>query len=189
MEGKLWSHLLVGNEAGNTKLFSGGACNVIRLGKIVRNTGRDELNAWLSAKGIYFFDPQIHPDTHGRDYEWEIDGPAEQTARSVAQVTLYELRSDTMCAVTCEEILVDAYSGKRLIIWLNGDKDSKGNLLFSPDGIESFLPPVAEAYLKDYIGAGNKLRKNLITFVKMLSNVTICNSLQEVQQAIQEVSL
>ncbi len=183
--GTKWQNLLNGPAANQTLVFSGGACNIIdRDGNSVRNPGRDGVNDWLDANGILFFEPQIHLDTHDRDYDWDIDGPAEQAARENARVTLYQIGDDTMAGVTCLEVLRDAGKGKNVVIWLTGVQDVKGNPVFSPNVDVEAVEGVLGVHLGQYVKNGTQLRKNLVAFTKDMSNVTICRSEMEVQQVI-----
>lgn len=184
---RMWKRLLMGaDEAVNTVVFSGGACNIITAdGKKARNTGRDELNAWLDTLDVAFFEPQIHEDTHGRGYDYDIDGPAEQAARKAAKVTLYELAPDTMGGVTCLEVLRDAMSGKTVVIWLSGDKfDAKGRPVFAPNIYVATTEDLAAVHLGQYVENGTKLRQNLLAFTKGLPNVTVVKSLDEVKTTL-----
>ncbi|HZM24741.1 MAG TPA: hypothetical protein VFC02_23530, partial [Anaerolineales bacterium] len=79
-------------EAGEMPLlFVGGASNIQSPSGPVRNPGRDTLARWLDHQGWSYFDPQIHPSTHGRDYIWGIDGPQEKRARELAKLRVYEI--------------------------------------------------------------------------------------------------
>lgn len=184
-----WSTLLMGEvAAANTTVFSGGACNTITVeGQKTRSTGRDSLNDWLEELGIPFFDPQIHPDTHGRDYDYDQDGPAEQVARAVAQVTLYEIAGGTLGAVTHLEALADALRGKdNVVIWFNSSLDAKGKPLFEPLIDVSSVQGLAAVHLTEYKIGGDNVRKNLVAFVGKLPNVTIVYTLGEAQAAIEK---
>ncbi|HXQ35158.1 MAG TPA: hypothetical protein VN843_14175, partial [Anaerolineales bacterium] len=89
-------------------LFIGGASNIQSPSGPVRNPGRDRLARWLDHQGWSYFDPQIHPSTHGRDYIWGIDGPQEKRAREMAKLRVYELNPFTIAAVSIMEIMDDA---------------------------------------------------------------------------------
>ena len=185
-----WKNLLNGPDADKTAVFSGGACNAIdAVGNKVRNVGRDGLNDWLNELGIPFFDPQIHEDTHGRGYDYDIDGPAEQKARKLAKVTLYEVAPDTLGGVTCLEVLRDVLSGKKVVLWFSGPDsafDAKGRAKFTPAIDLSNVEGLAAIHLAQYVDGGTKLRANLMAFIKGLDNVIIVRSLEEAQRAINE---
>jgi hypothetical protein len=185
-----WQNLLNGPDAARTGVFSGGACNAIdAVGDKVRNVGRDALNDWLNEQGILFFDPQIHEDTHGRGYDYDIDGPAEQQARQVAKVTLYEVTPDTLGGVTCLEVLRDVLSDKQVVLWFSGPSeafDAKGRAKFTPAIDLSNVDGLAAIHLAQYVDAGTKLRANLMAFIKGRDNVIIVRSLEEAQRAITE---
>ena len=184
-----WAHLLNGPESAQTVVFSGGACNVIdKEGNNVRNTERDQLNTWLNDQNIPFFDPQIHPDTHGREYDWDIDGPAEKSARDNADVTIYQIGNDTQAVSTCLEVIRDAGENKNVILLLTGNFDTKGNPIFEPEVEIPDDGSTISVHLKQYVDNGNKGRKNILAFVKNDPNVTICITLQEVQAAISNYS-
>ena len=189
-----WMNLLLGTDADQTVVFSGGTCNVIDAnGAKIRSIGRDELNDWLETMGLKFFDPQIHPDTHGRDYDYDVDGPAEQSARANAKVTLYEIATDTLGGVTIMEILRDAALDKPLVVWFSGADeafDAKGRPSFMPH----FTMPAKEddgsndwllAHLGEYTKAGTSMRRNLKDFLKAAPNVTFVRTLEEAQAAIE----
>lgn len=179
-------NLLMGTEAGRTVVFSGGACNAITpTGTLGRNTARDSLNAWLDEKGIPLFDPQIHPETHGRDYDYDQDGPAEQAARAAATVTLYQIGDETQAAVTCMEIVRDALTRKQLVIWLSGSTDAKNRPLFAPAGSPQSDNPVVAAHIAEYLKNGTNVRKNVVAFVSGLPNVTVVRTEEDAKRAIQ----
>lgn len=188
MKSNRWTSLLMGAiAASNTTVFSGGACNAINAeGQKTRGTGRDSLNDWLNERAIPFFDPQIHEDTHGRGYNYDEDGPAEQAARAAAQVTLYEISGDTLGGVTHLEALADALKGKTVIIWFNSSLDAKGKPLFEPLIDMSTVDGLAAVHLAQYKSGGDGLRKNLVAFVGKLPNVTIVYTLDEAQAAIEK---
>ena len=81
-------------------LFIGGACNIQTANGPIRNPGRDPLAEWLDDLGLSYFDPQIHPTTHGRDYIWEIDGPHEKLAREETKLRIYEITATTIAAIS-----------------------------------------------------------------------------------------
>ncbi len=182
-----FTNLLTGDKANQTVVFSGGACNALNDdGMLVRNTTRDGLNAWLDQLEIKFYDPQIHPDSHGREYVYEVDGPGEQAARAAAKVTLYQLGDETLGAVTAMEIVRDALSGKKVVLWLSGSKDEKKRPQFKPAGKLASEDKVVTAALAEYVKAGTNVRKNLVAFLSGLSNVKIVATEDEAKAAIQE---
>lgn len=180
-----------GADAKRARVFSGGACSVLTAdGQSVRNTQRDALNKWLDDKSIDFFDPQIHPDSHGRAYDYEEDGPAEQAARAAAEVTLYQIGPHTMAAITCLEVMYDVASGKKkVILWLSGGDeafDSHGRPQFQPIGNLAAEGP-AGVHLSEYVNTGTKLRANLLSFLDGSPNFTIVRSEQEARRAIESM--
>ena len=178
-------HLLSGPDSSRTVVFSGGRCNVANAsGKMVRSTGRDELNAWLDGREINFFDPQIEESTHGRSYDYDIDGPAEQAARAAARVTVYEIGPDTMAGVTHLEALNDAATGKKVVVWFNGGLDEKGRPSFVPEGAPASDNALVATHLAQYTKNGTALRRNLRDFLKAFPNAVVVTSLEDVQNAI-----
>lgn len=191
------THLLQSAEAvqsaldsGKTVVFSGGACNCITTeGTKVRNTARDSLNGYLAENDIFYFDPQIHPDTHGREYNYDVDGPGEQTARSLAAVTIYQIGDDTLGAVTGLEAVRDAVGGKKVVLWLSGEHDAKNKPMFVPQGVNTEgLDPATKAHLGEYVSGGQKLRQNLRDFIKGFSNVRVVRTEDEAKAALQELT-
>ena len=77
-------HLKLINDMVNvsqTQVFSGGACNILNVdGVLLRNTERDPINEWLTEMDLWLFDPQIHPDTHGEEYDYRKHFPLEVAA-------------------------------------------------------------------------------------------------------------
>ena len=64
-----WNMIKDMSDVKTVQVFSGGACNIRDdQGRLLRNQERDAINDWLTEQGIKFFDPQIHPDTHGEEY-------------------------------------------------------------------------------------------------------------------------
>lgn len=106
-------------------LFTGGACNIQDVSGPVRNPGRDPLAHWLDEQGWSYFDPQIHPSTHGREYVWGIDGPQEKRARDEAKLRIYEITATTISAVTMLEIMDDARRNLKSVVWFNEGKISR----------------------------------------------------------------
>jgi len=179
MSNRKWENLLVGKEeAKKTKVFSGGTCNIATPNGMIRNTGRDLLNNVLNKMGTPFFDPQIHEDTHGREYVYDLDGPAEQLARENAKVLIYEIAPYTLATVTMLEILQDAVSGKKVIVILTGDKNdfnAKGSQMMNFIGvtIAEIDDLKARQALEQAIKTANNARKTLVDMLKKYTNVTI----------------
>lgn len=200
---KLWSNLLVGvEEASRTVVFSGGAANMIVASgpeMLVLNMHREPLNDFLDARAIPFFDPQIHPITHGRAYDYEIDGPAEKAARKAAKILVYQMGDESMGVITDKEIREDVLAGRDVIVWFTGQFNDKGRPMFVPRGIELSssvktltgtreVPPhpVVAAQLTEFQKAGTQLRAELWDFLKDRGNVTITGSSAETIEAVRD---
>lgn len=174
-------------------LFTGGACNIQGINGPIRNPGRDPLAHWLNEKQWSYFDPQIHPTTHGREYIWGIDGPQEKKAREVARLRVYEITATTIAAVTVLEIMEDMRSGRRSIIWFNkgnhfapiglGDRDQ----LQKNDRLRNQVGEMVFQHLLAYINAGRQLRNELILMLQKEPNAIFAHTLDEVKSAISVV--
>jgi hypothetical protein len=174
-------------------VFTGGACNIQGLDGPIRNPGRDPLARWLDAQGIPYFDPQIHPSTHGREYAWELDGPMEKKAREEAKLRVYELTSSTIAAVSILEVMDDARAGRPAVVWWNGGR------VFAPIGIgeraeleanralRERLGETAYQHLLAYVAAGRQLRRELEVMLADSDVVRFADSLPELQRTISEL--
>lgn len=178
-------------EAGETPLlFTGGACNIQGLRGPIRNPGRDPLARWLDEHGWSYFDPQVHPSTHGRDYIWGIDGPQEKKARHQAKLRVYEITSTTIAAVTMLEIMDDARTGRLSIVWFND------GLKFAPIGLgdhdqlknnRMLRQKVGETvyqHLLAYVKAGRQLRNELVLMLADCPHIVFVDSVDELKKAI-----
>lgn len=166
----------------------GGACGIVCSSGIIRNTGRDLLGETLSLKGISFFEVQIAPSTHGREYNWELDAPNEKKARQLSVVRVYEIRPDTLAGVTHEEIMDDHANGRRSIVWFHGEG-------FSPIGLGSskalkenkaVKALVGELYfdqLLAFVKAGEQMRVELELMLKDSQWITFVHGDEDVVEA------
>lgn len=171
------------SEVHRTKVFSGGACNVIdSQGKLLRNTERDAINNWLTEQNIVFFDPQIHPNTHGVEYDYAIHHPLEMAARLAAKINLYEVSPRTFGGITSFEIAADEfrYEEPTIIYFSDGDADQDNIPLYSPKGYPLFEPlgldeneQARKAHYKEFIKNGNNMRKYLTRFAREMSSLTV----------------
>ena len=171
-------------------LFTGGACNIQGLDGPIRNPGRDRLHAWLDEQGWSYFDPQIHPTTHGRDYVWGIDGPQEKKAREIADLRIYEITASTISAVTMLEIMDDARRGRMAIAWFNhgkifapiglGDRDE----LKGREELRNQVGPMIHSHLLAYVNAGRQLRNELPLMLSDCPHIVFVNSFDELKQSI-----
>lgn len=171
-------------------LFAGGACNIEGRDGPIRNPGRDRLHALLDEQGKSYFDPQIHPTTHGRDYLWGIDGPQEKKARELAKLRIYEIIATTISSVTMIEIMDDARRGRCSIVWFDGGKvfapvglgdrdEIKGNL-----ELRAKVGEMVYAHLVAYVNAGRQLRNELSVMLNDCPHIVIVNSFDELKDAI-----
>ena len=171
-------------------LFTGGACNIQGAEGPIRNPGRDRLATWLDHRGWSYYDPQIHPDTHGREYIWGIDGPQEKKAREEAKIRIYELTSKTISAVTMLEIMDDARRDRSSIVWFNGGRS------FVPIGLghrdelqtnQTLRESVGETiygHLLAYVKAGHQLRNELALMLADCEQIIFVNDFDELTDAI-----
>lgn len=160
----------------NTQVFSGGACNILdEHGTLLRNTERDWINDWLTERGIVFFDPQIHPDTHGEEYDFAKHHPLEMAARLFAKLNLYEVSPRTFGGITSMEIAYDRFRAREpmVIYYSDGyaDRDAipihseEGHPLFAPDGVSS-SEAAMKAHYREFIKNGNNMRRYLMRFAR-----------------------
>lgn len=172
-------------KAGTARVFSGGACNILDGdGQLLRNVERDAINDWLTEKDIVFYDPQIHPDTHGTEYNYEVHHPIEVAARRSAQLHLYEVSPRTFGGITSFEIAVDSFSyeSPMVIYYSDGnageDKipqhSSSGHPLFVPYGLVDRRNEAAtKAHYKEFVKNANNMRKYLARFAEEMSTLTV----------------
>lgn len=179
--------LLTGSDASRSVVFAGGTSNVMTAaGDLTRNTARDGIHALLAQLAVPFYDPQIHPETHGRDYNYDVDGPAEQAARAASKLTVYELGGGAQGCVTAMEIISDAAAGKNLLVWLNTPAADGKGLAFTPAlDLATIADKAALGHAKEYIKNGTNLRKSLKSFLAKYPSVTVVSSEAEALSAIQ----
>jgi hypothetical protein len=166
-----------------TQVFSGGACNIRdSKGMLLRNGERDAINQWLTDKNILFFDPQIHPDTHGEEYVFEKHSVLEVAARKAARINLYEISPRTFGGITSLEIASDhfRYHEPMVIYFSDGstntdripDHSKIGHPLFVPHG----LPKGEEAIQAHYAEMrknANNMRKFLMHMASDMAGLTV----------------
>ena len=178
-----WSAIRNLNEVEKTQVFSGGACNIIdEKGNLLRNTERDPINDWMTAQGVFFFDPQIHPETHGREYDYMTDHDLEMRARSIAKINLYEVSPRTFGGITSLEIATDQFRWKEpmVIYYSDGDPNSdqipvhseKGHPLFAPYGLKTSAQTLRFHY-QEFIKNANNMRKYVMGFARELDTLTV----------------
>lgn len=171
-------------------LFTGGACNIQGPDGPMRNPGRDPLARWLDEEGYPYFDPQIHPSTHGRDYIWGIDGPQEKKAREQARLRVYEITATTIATVTMLEIMDDARRARTSIVWFNsgrtfapvglGDRDQ----LKSNEMLRQQVGETVYSHLLAYVDAGRQIRTELLLMLADCPYIIFVNSFDELKRAI-----
>jgi len=180
---RAWSVAGAMKVAHNTQVFTGGACNVLNEeGKLLRNQERDRINDWLTGKGVLFFDPQIHPDTHGAEYDYAIHHVIEVAAREAAKINLYEVSPYTFGGISSFEIAVDCFRWKEpmVIYYSDGDPENdvipahsdKGHPLFVPRGIDTEHTVAIDAHYQEFRKNGNNMRKYLMGFAREMDTLT-----------------
>jgi hypothetical protein len=171
-------------------LFTGGACNIQGASGSMRNPGRDPLARWLDEQGWSYFDPQIHPATHGRDYIWGIDGPQEKKAREQSRLRVYEITATTIGAVSMMEIMDDAWRGRTSIVWFNGGKNfapiglGDRDQLRENEALRQQVGATIHAHLLAYLDAGRRIRQELLQMLADCPYIIFVNSLDELKRAI-----
>lgn len=186
--GSAWKLPKTLEEAQQVQVFSGGACNIRDAkGQLLRNEERDSINDWLTEQGITFYDPQIHPDTHGREYDFAIDYPMEAAARAAADIHLYEVSPLTMGGATAMEIgLNERQNNAATIIFFSDGRYYKDMLpphsregypLFEPHGLRHGKDTM-QAHYREMVKTGNLMRKYCFKFAEQLSSLTVAFSNQ-----------
>lgn len=165
-----WERLVVGPDElddlinkGETVVFLGGACNYVDAdGVEQRNVDRDNLISFLNENGVWVFDPQIHPDTHGREYKYSLDGDTEKKAIDYSKTDLIQIKPESFGGVSMLEALKDRNftDGKR-IIWMSGGVDE-----FRPSGLDG-TGAAGESLKKECIKSGRALRGNFLDMFGM----------------------
>lgn len=170
----------------DTKVFSGGACNLIDGdGKLLRNRERDTINDWLTGQSVQFFDPQIHPDTHDCEYDYHQHNPLELAARRASKVRLYEVSPRSFGGITSFEIAIDHFQWKSpmVIYYSDGDPENdiipaysdKGHPLFVPQAIDS-SPAAMDAHYREFTKNANNMRKYIMGLARVMNTLTVAFS-------------
>ena len=176
-----WSVTTELSKAGLTQVFSGGACNVLdESGRLLRNQERDAINDWLTSQRVTFFDPQIHPSTHGVEYSFPKHFKVELAARDAAKVNLYEVSPHTFGGITSLEIAHDHFRKHEpmVIYFSDGDPDAdrlpaysdEGYPLFEPKGITT--PAAMKAHYKEFIKNANHMRRFVMAYAERRRELT-----------------
>ncbi len=179
----LWNLPKTVEEADSVRVFSGGACNIRDAqGQLLRNVERDTINNWMTEKNIVFYDPQIHPDTHGMEYTFEIHSPMEIAARRASSINLFEISPRTFGGVASLEIAVDEFRNNQpTVIFFsdgNNDKDmipahtTNGYPVFAPYGIQD-NDVARKAHYREMVKNANNMRKYLLRFAKDVTALTV----------------
>lgn len=180
---KAWTLTGDTTDVKKTQVFSGGACNILNAeGVLLRNTERDPINDWLTQHGIYFFDPQIHPDTHGREYDFATDHKLEMAARAAARINLYEVSPRTFGGITSLEIASDKFRWQEpMVIYFSDGEPGEdripahsdlGHPLFVPHSIQD-NEQAMRAHYREFIKNGNNMRKYLMGFAREMDTLTV----------------
>ena len=180
---KNWNMPTSFDEAEGVKVFSGGACNYLDdRGVLQRNPVRDLVNDHLTEEGVFFFDPQIHPETHGVEYDFAIHGPLEVAARQAAKINLYEISPYTLGGITSLEIASDLFRYKEplVLFFSNGDPKKETLPIHSNKGYPLFVPKnifrsedAMRAHFKEFIKNGNNMRRYLMRFASEMDTLTV----------------
>lgn len=170
-------------DVNKAQVFSGGACNILDSdGNLLRNTERDPINEWLTEMDLWFFDPQIHPDTHGEQYNYRKHHVLEIAARDAAGINLYEMSPRTFGGITSLEVASDHFREHEpmVIYFSDGNKNRdvipahsvKGHPLFVPFGIDH-SQKAKDAHYREFIKNGNNMRKYLMSFARIMDSLTV----------------
>lgn len=183
MATKNWSLTREMSKVHLTQVFSGGACNILNAeGRLLRNMERDEINDWLTEKGVTFFDPQIHPDTHGCEYQFEVHHPLEIAVREAAGVNLYEVSPRTFGGITSFEIAADHFKRKEPMVLYYSDGNSAYDIIpeHSPNGHPLFAPEgvfdnetAMKAHYKEFAKNANNMRKYMLHFAQEMETLSV----------------
>jgi hypothetical protein len=166
-----------------TQVFSGGACNVLDAeGNLLRNSERDGINDWLTKKRIIIFDPQIHPDTHGEEYDFAKHSKLEIAAREAATLNLYEISPRTFGGISSLEIAADHFRWQEpmVLYYSDGNKledripdhTPRGHPLFVPYGIHK-NDAASKAHYREMVKNANNMRKYLMHFAREMGALTV----------------
>lgn len=183
MSNNRWYLLNDMSQLDEVRVFSGGACNIRDgAGNLLRNQERDDINDWLTRNKILFYDPQIHPDTHGTTYDYERHQPLEVAARVKSRINLFEISPRTFGGATALEIAIDEfqYEDPTVIFFSDGNYSRDVIPVHSPDGYPLFVPygirdnDVARlTHYNEYVKTGNRMRKYFMRFAEDLPALTV----------------
>ncbi len=178
-----WNLVREMSDIDKISVFSGGACNIRDThGNLLRNGERDEINDWLTKNDVLFYDPQIHPDTHGTSYNYEVHQPLEIAARQHAKVNLFEVSPRTFGGATSLEIAMDEfrYDQPTVIFFSDGNHARDVIPAHSTDGYPLFVPyglndnnTARLTHYKEFIKSGNRMRKYFMKFAEDLTALTV----------------
>lgn len=177
-------------EGNRPLLFTGGACNIQGPDGAVRNPGRDRLARWLEERGWSYFDPQIHPSTHGRDYVFELDGPQESVARANACLRVYEILPTNIGAISILEVMDDARRGRESVVWFHGGRDFEPNelgerdVLKANDELRRRVGGLVFHHLVAHADAGRQMRCYLTVMLEDCPLITFVDSFEELKYAL-----
>lgn len=170
-------------EATSVKVFSGGACNIRdHQGQLLRNVERDGINQWLTEKHVRFYDPQIHPDTHGMEYNFDIHSNMEIAARAAAKINIFEISPRTFGGVASMEVALDEFKHQQptIIFFSDGNNDqdmipvhtSAGFPIFEPYGIVE-NEVAMKAHYEEMKKNANNMRKYLLRYAQDVRALTV----------------
>jgi hypothetical protein len=169
--------------AAKALVFSGGACNIRDAqGQLLRNEERDAINDWLTKHSIAFYDPQIHPDTHGVEYDYATHHPLEVAARQAAQIALFEISPRTFGGVAAMEIGMEEYRPQQPTIIFFSDGNAGEDVIpaHTDEGYPTFTPygvyddeVAMRAHYEEFIKNANRMRKYALRMARDLPALTV----------------
>lgn len=178
-----WNTITDISQAKEVQVFSGGACNLLdNSGNLLRNVERDIINDWLTGQGITFYDPQIHPDTHGVEYDYSVHHQLELAARQNADICLFEISPRTFGGVSSLEIALEEFKRDRptIIFFSDGNQNKDGIPAHSADGYPLFEPygirgkeEARRAHYREMVKNADRMRKYLMVFAQELHALTV----------------
>ncbi|MGJ3239912.1 MAG: hypothetical protein ACFE0Q_14465 [Anaerolineae bacterium] len=194
MTNSKWNVTQEFSQAHQAQVFSGGACNILDAqGHLLRNGERDLINDWLTEKGLWIFDPQIHPETHGEEYNFEKHSKIELAARTAAKLNLYEISPRTFGGITSLEIAIDHFQWHEPMVLYFSDgstledkipeHDRYGSPQFVPYGIHA-NETANLAHYREMRKNANNMRKFLVRIARDMNNLTVSFSRSSAQSDV-----
>lgn len=183
MGSRRWNTTQEMSTIGMTQVFSGGACNILdEQGQLLRNQERDAINDWLTEKEIILYDPQIHPETHGVEYNYPQHYHLEMAARKAAKIDLYEISPRTFGGISSLEIAADHFIEREpmVIYFSDGDPSQDKIPAHSPKGYPLFMPDslfqteqTMKAHYKEFRKNANNMRRHMVSLAREMNLLTV----------------